>query len=315
MSLFHMNLQIENLGPREVKQNLYTSAALKIPEFEPSQTGLSFTPFLSKGAADNTFDNLAISSFSHSYEALLNDKFQSPEVEVSTLFIQSKSDSSSITNFNEKVVQKEIAEGLLVNGKGDDITPYSRVIAGSPQRWLPPEFINHVFATKYLSPKSSLSVYLESGCGDKLSSPVKQYIQNLLKANMEGPYGSEWPIAEKVKRREMVAPGARYIFVLEDPNANQATTSVETQRASTYCINGRAPIVGFVQYRFTVEEEIPVLYVYELQLGPHVQRKGLGKFLMQLIELIAHKNQMGAVVLTVQKENLLAMNFYMSKLR
>lgn len=55
--------------------------------------------------------------------------------------------------------------------------------------------------------------------------------------------------------------------------------------------------------------------MYELQLGPHVQRKGLGKFLMQLIELIAHKNQMGAVVLTVQKENLLAMNFYMSKLR
>ncbi|GMP59366.1 hypothetical protein CsSME_00022666 [Camellia sinensis var. sinensis] len=163
--------------------------------------------------------------------------------------------------------------------------------------------------------RNGLSVYLESGCGDKLSSPVKQYIQNLLKANMEGPYGSEWPIAEKVKRREMVAPGARYIFVLEDPNANQATTSVETQRASTYCINGRAPIVGFVQYRFTVEEEIPVLYVYELQLGPHVQRKGLGKFLMQLIELIARKNQMGAVVLTVQKENLLAMNFYMSKLR
>ncbi|KAL7260226.1 hypothetical protein ACSBR1_005989 [Camellia fascicularis] len=120
-----------------------------------------------------------------------------------------------------------------------------------------------------------LSVYLESGCGDKLSSPVKQYIQNLLKA----------------------------------------TTSVETQKASTYGINGRGPIVVFVQYRFTVEEEIPVLYVYESQLGPHVQRKGLGKFLMQLIELIAHKNQMGAVVLTVQKENLLAMNFYMSKLR
>ncbi|CAL5400052.1 unnamed protein product [Camellia sinensis] len=139
--------------------------------------------------------------------------------------------------------------------------------------------------------RNGLSVYLESGCGDKLSSPVKQYIQNLLKANMEGPYGSEWPIAEKVKRREMVAPGARYIFVLEDSNANQATTSVETQRASTYGINGRAPIVGFVQYRFTVEEEIPVLYVYELQLGPHVQRKGLGKFLMQLIELIARKSQ------------------------
>lgn len=164
--------------------------------------------------------------------------------------------------------------------------------------------------------RNGLSVYLESGYGNKLSSPLKLYIQNLLKANMEGPYGSEWPTEEKVKRREMVAPEARYIFVREEPNANgNQAISVETERASTDVIHGRGPIVGFVHYRFTVEEEIPVLYVYELQLEPHVQRKGLGKFIMQLIELIAHKNQMGAVVLTVQKENFFAMNFYMSKLR
>lgn len=107
---------------------------------------------------------------------------------------------------------------------------------------------------------------------------------------MEGPYGSEWLTEEKVKRREMVAPEARYIFVQEDLNANRyQATGVETERASTDVIHGRGPIVGFVHYRFTVEEEIPVLYVYELQLEPHVQRKGLGKFLMQLIELIAHK--------------------------
>ncbi|XP_057459718.1 uncharacterized protein LOC130750250 isoform X2 [Actinidia eriantha] len=165
--------------------------------------------------------------------------------------------------------------------------------------------------------RNGLSVYLESGYGNKLSSPVKQYIQNLLKANMEGPYGSEWPTEEKAKRREMVAAEARYIFIHEDQNASasQATPRLEKDSAYTYGINGRKSIVGFVHYRFTVEEEIPVLYVYELQLEPYVQRKGLGKFLMQLIELIAYKNQMGAVVLTVQKANLLAMNFYTSNLR
>ncbi|GFY95334.1 acyl-CoA N-acyltransferases (NAT) superfamily protein [Actinidia rufa] len=139
--------------------------------------------------------------------------------------------------------------------------------------------------------RNGLSVYLESGYGNKLSSPVKQYIQNLLKANMEGPYGSEWPTEEKAKRREMVAAEARYIFIHEDQNASasQATPSLEKDSACTYGINGRKSIVGFVHYRFTVEEEIPVLYVYELQLEPYVQRKGLGKFLMQLIELIAYK--------------------------
>ncbi|KAA8541423.1 hypothetical protein F0562_025386 [Nyssa sinensis] len=165
--------------------------------------------------------------------------------------------------------------------------------------------------------RDGLSVYLESGHGDKLSSPLKQYIQNLLKANMEDLYGSEWPAEEKVKRREMVAPEACYIFVHEASYANnvQMSPMVERERIFTNCVDDRGPIVGFVHYRFTIEEEIPVLYVYELQLEPHVQGKGLGKFLMQLLELIARKNHMGAMVLTVQKANLLAMNFYMSKLR
>lgn len=154
--------------------------------------------------------------------------------------------------------------------------------------------------------RNGLSVYLESGSGDQLSSPMKQYIQKLLKVNMEGPFGPEWPTEEKVKRREMVAPEAQYIFVHDTP---------KTSPASTHWAGDGDPVVGFVHYRFVVEEEIPVIYVYELQLEPSVQGKGLGKFLMQLIELIARKNHMGAVVLTVQKTNVLAMNFYMSKLR
>uniref|UniRef100_A0A0D9VLM0 N-alpha-acetyltransferase 40 n=1 Tax=Leersia perrieri TaxID=77586 RepID=A0A0D9VLM0_9ORYZ len=51
-----------------------------------------------------------------------------------------------------------------------------------------------------------------------------------------------------------------------------------------------------------------------LKVEPSAQGKGLGKFLMELIELIACKSQMGAVMLTVQKANNLAMAFYM-KLR
>ncbi|CAN6577756.1 unnamed protein product [Malus baccata var. baccata] len=162
-----------------------------------------------------------------------------------------------------------------------------------------------------------LSAFLESGRGDKLSSSVKHYIQNLLKANMEGLYGSEWPVEERVKRREMVAPEARYIFVREASNASasEMSTMSEQESTSASCVEKRGPMVGFVHFRFVIEEELPVLYVYELQLEPRVQGKGLGKFLMQLIELIARKNQMGAVVLTVHKSNSVAMNFYLSKMR
>ncbi|KAF5200964.1 N-alpha-acetyltransferase, partial [Thalictrum thalictroides] len=164
--------------------------------------------------------------------------------------------------------------------------------------------------------RNGLSVYLESGSGEQLSSPTKHYIQTLLKVNMEGAYGPEWLTEEKIKRREMVAPEARYIFVREDPNAiSTEISSLPENKEKHYCWIGEGnPVVGFVQYRFVVEEDVPVAYVYELQLEGRVQGKGLGKYLMQLIELIARKSRMGAVVLTVLKANLLATNFYRNKL-
>ncbi|XP_033132677.1 N-alpha-acetyltransferase 40 isoform X3 [Brassica rapa] len=153
--------------------------------------------------------------------------------------------------------------------------------------------------------KNELSVYLEPGRGDRLSSSLKQHIRKLLK-NMEGFYGSNWPIQAKVKRTEMTSPDARYIFVRELRYGSKAYETASKE--------GCDQIAGFVHYRFTLEEEIPVLYVYEIQLESRIQGKGLGEFLMQLIELIASKNQMSAIVLTVQTSNALAMTFYMSKL-
>ncbi|XP_051193112.1 uncharacterized protein [Lolium perenne] len=164
--------------------------------------------------------------------------------------------------------------------------------------------------------RNGISVYLESAHGNQLPLPTKNYIQNLLKVNMEGPYGSEWPSEEKIKRREMVAPEARYILVRQFANDCNAKKSSE-QDAGVECTDGACTgdhLLGFVHYRFVVEEDVPVVYVYELQLESTAQGKGLGKFLMQLIELIARKSQMGAVMLTVQKSNTEAMAFY-NKLR
>jgi len=101
---------------------------------------------------------------------------------------------------------------------------------------------------------------------------------------MEGFYGSDWPIQAKVKRKEMSSADAHYIFVRELRFGKAYETS--TQRT---CMEGCNQIAGFVHYRFILEEEIPVLYVYEIQLESRVQGKGLGEFLMQLIELIASK--------------------------
>jgi N-alpha-acetyltransferase 40 len=108
---------------------------------------------------------------------------------------------------------------------------------------------------------------------------------------MEKPYGSEWASEEKIKRREMVAQEARYIFVKQYPNGRVPENSRKQDAGvdHMHAEQTEAPLLAFVHYRFVVEEELPVVYVYELQMEPSAQGKGLGKFLMQLIEQVACK--------------------------
>ncbi|CAM6042676.1 unnamed protein product [Sphagnum compactum] len=172
--------------------------------------------------------------------------------------------------------------------------------------------------------RNGLNLQLEAELGEKLSPPLKQYIQDLLKLNMEGPFGpDEWPAEEKKKRRDMVSPDARYIIVREKNLSQDSKFSSDSNLglsdhhhcAGLWGANGGDPVVAFVHYRFVVEHDVPVLYVFEIQLEQSVQGKGFGKFLMQFLELIARKNNMKAVLLTVQKRNTRAMAFYTQKLR
>ena len=108
---------------------------------------------------------------------------------------------------------------------------------------------------------------------------------------MEKPYGPEWSSEEKIKRREMVAPEARYILAKQYSNGfipeNSMKQDAEVEHMHAACTE--SCLLGFVHYRFVVEEELPVVYVYELQMEPSAQGKGLGKFMIQLVEQIACK--------------------------
>lgn len=110
---------------------------------------------------------------------------------------------------------------------------------------------------------------------------------------MSGPYGPEWPAEEKIKRRDMVSANARYIVVRRNLGAKYGSSDQDSAcpaRSSEGLWSGDGePAVGFVHIRFVVEQNVPVLYVYELQLEKCVQRKGLGRFLMLFMELLARK--------------------------
>jgi ribosomal protein S18 acetylase RimI-like enzyme len=106
-------------------------------------------------------------------------------------------------------------------------------------------------------------------------------------------------------------------------------------RSVTFSIKVRSyphmNLVGFVHYRFTIENQENVLYIYELHIVDGYQGLGIGKKLVQVLETIGvrtSKNvvfystrirlyisvEMKKIMLTVFKRNVDAVRFYKEKL-
>ncbi|EFN54697.1 hypothetical protein CHLNCDRAFT_24426 [Chlorella variabilis] len=94
----------------------------------------------------------------------------------------------------------------------------------------------------------------------------------------------DWGWSDARKRGELADPAARHL-VLGQP-------------------------VAFVHFRFEEEEGEAVLYCYEIQVAAAVQGKGLGRFLMQLLELVGRKSGVARLMLTVFHQSAAAVALY-----
>ncbi|KAI3425014.1 hypothetical protein D9Q98_008396 [Chlorella vulgaris] len=68
--------------------------------------------------------------------------------------------------------------------------------------------------------------------------------------------------------------------------------------------------VAFLHFRFEAEDDEAVLYCYEIQVAAAVQGKGLGRFLMQLLELMGRRSGVARLMLTVFHDNVAATAMY-----
>ncbi|KAK2188628.1 hypothetical protein NP493_126g00024 [Ridgeia piscesae] len=129
---------------------------------------------------------------------------------------------------------------------------------------------------------------------EDLDAETKDWTFKLTKSNMQGFYeDSGWGWNDKQKLDEMSEDKARYLVARNQENKP----------------------VALVHFRFDMDYEEAVLYCYEIQLVKSVRHKALGKFLMQILELLAHKTQMSKVMLTVFKQNQAALEFFTKKLK
>jgi len=60
------------------------------------------------------------------------------------------------------------------------------------------------------------------------------------------------------------------------------------------------PFLGFVHLQFCVSDGPPLLAVLNMQIAPPAMGKGLGKFALQLLELMARQHGMELVMLYMQ---------------
>jgi GNAT superfamily N-acetyltransferase len=135
----------------------------------------------------------------------------------------------------------------------------------------------------------------------KLTRSEVDWAFDLTKEHMEDRYdnsGYGWD--DDDKRRELTEQGTRFILVRE----NVAESS------------SGGKLLGFVHFRFTVQGEImdtmagePCLFLWDIHLEESVQRKGLGKHLLTLLELIARREKMKYVAVPIQLNDEWAKNW------
>jgi ribosomal protein S18 acetylase RimI-like enzyme len=126
----------------------------------------------------------------------------------------------------------------------------------------------------------------------KLNSKDFESIFSITKSNMQQTYNTcgsaEWQWDDSRKRSELMNRKNRFLIHRND----------ET-------------IVAFIVFRFLVDNGIPVVYIWEIQVVPEACSRGLGTRLMSILEkFIDSSTGIRKLSLTVLKNNELAKKFY-----
>ncbi|XP_039625031.1 N-alpha-acetyltransferase 40 isoform X2 [Polypterus senegalus] len=142
--------------------------------------------------------------------------------------------------------------------------------------------------------RNGLNLTIECQRVSSMKPSVVEWAYDLTRNNMQTLYEqSEWGWKDREKKEEMTDDRAWYLIAFDTDNSP----------------------VAFSHFRFDVECGEEVLYCYEVQLESHTRRKGLGKFLIQILQLIANSTQMKKVMLTVFKHNHGAYQFFREALQ
>lgn len=107
---------------------------------------------------------------------------------------------------------------------------------------------------------------------------------------------------QQEEENDVVVAFAHFRFECGVDECNDSNFIYNTTTCSTTVSHHDIPLTNFCHE--------PILYLYEIQIHPTVQRKNIGKKIMNLLEIFAMKMSMAKIMLTVFKSNTKAIAFY-----
>ncbi|OMP81679.1 putative N-acetyltransferase [Diplodia seriata] len=117
----------------------------------------------------------------------------------------------------------------------------------------------------------------------------------------------------KSKQREMREDHMQYLLVRKPSRVDSAHAdapardAVPTKSKDEKLAN---QIIAFLAFMFTIEDDYPVIYIYEIHLAEGHRGTGLGRHLMHIVDLCATEGAVDKVMLTCFRSNAVALAFY-----
>ncbi len=128
----------------------------------------------------------------------------------------------------------------------------------------------------------------------KLSHQEAEVMLSLTRSNMRSLYDAcheeEWKWNDVEKLKSLLSSKSRF-FIIEKQNIG---------------------IVGFICFRFLVDNKRPVVYIFELQVDAHFTGQGIGAHLLSQVENLCRKSAPGIseCILTCFRHNERPIAFY-----
>jgi len=144
--------------------------------------------------------------------------------------------------------------------------------------------------------KNGMNVAISAERLTDLDKDTRAWLMDLITRNMKALYEkSDWGWKTANKEEEMFDDRAWYLIARDMDNEGN--------------------LLAFSHFRFDMDYDDEVLYVYEIQLEDSIRRKGLGRFMMQVLEIMAFKADMRKIMVTIFKHNPGAQKFFKEALK